>query len=134
MLCCNDDNGNFNNQIVKVDIHDSIELETIFVDEKSFELAGLDCVLGSHEDAGSIIIGARKFPYHNHITWVGNIYWDLFWMYGKDALDLLNCLKESKHFSVEQAESRLYSWWYGDQPFGQRELGLIAKFSSAFCY
>src|SRR3712207_534307 len=28
MVCCNDDRGNFSNQIVRVDIHDSIEIET----------------------------------------------------------------------------------------------------------
>ncbi len=57
MLCWNDDYGNFDNQIRQIDIHDSIQLDSNFIDEESCESIGLECALGTNEDAGSTSIG-----------------------------------------------------------------------------
>lgn len=127
MVCWNNDCGDFAGEIVSVDIHDSIEILTHFVnDDHSF--SGLKCAL----EEGLIVIGEHKFPFFNHLTWVGNMLWDLVWMRGADLLAFLNYLKETKHFSVEQADSELFDRWDGDQPFNETELALIANLSSTF--
>ena len=131
MLCWNDDYGNFDNQIRRIDIHEALQLDSHFVDEDG-ESIGLSCALGTDEDAGSILIGTRKFSYLDRRMWVGNIYWDLVWMYGKDLLEFLNYIQQTKHFDMEEAEHRLFNWWESGKPFDQKALSLIAKFSSTF--
>jgi hypothetical protein len=127
MLCCNDDNGLFAGEIVKIDLHDALTLESRVLNDDLMP-AGIEC---SIEDK-TLIIKGEKFPYFYHREWVGNIYWDLFGLYGADVLRLLNLIMETKHFHCEVGDSRLFEWWESGKPFGDLELGIIVRAAQDF--
>jgi hypothetical protein len=128
MLACNDDNGNFDGKMRIVEVHDCLYLEH----EGFLEDEGLAFALGDDHGVPSLVIGGCKFQYISRREWVGNICWDLFWMYGKAVQELLNYLVKTGQFTCTQGESRLYNWWEKGETFGDSEMGIIAKYSSTF--
>jgi hypothetical protein len=50
-LCWNNDYGNFAGEIVKIDIHDSLEIETRYVND-DYSCAGLECTSSMRITAG----------------------------------------------------------------------------------
>lgn len=127
MCCWNDDNGNFNEKMVKLDLHDAIEIETQFVSE-DFDLEGIACKL----DGNVLTICGEQFPFQHHRTWVGNIMWDLIWMTPEDVLRLLNCLQASRHFNVDSGLTVLLDRFETREPFNQEDLALIVEGAGGF--
>jgi hypothetical protein len=98
-LCCNDDHGNFDDQLHQVEISDEADLCL------KIELGPLGPGLPfswtgdllRFETDGQV----RWFKARGHITWVGNVYWDATRMDLADALEFAEYLIR-RGFSVTE--------------------------------
>lgn len=134
MLACNDDNGMFDGNIRMIDIHDSMMLESCFIDdEHGFDFVGVEFSL----DSGTLVSNGHRFPYVRRLEWCGNMCWDLFVMYALDCQRLLNYLQGAQMhgrriYTCVEGESRLFEHWNAGRQIGEKQMGLIAKFSIDF--
>lgn len=98
MLCVNNLNGQNSGKIEACQVGDFIKLENW--EGQSFKLV-----------EGGFQIGRKIFAHHGYNYHVGNIFWDCAWVTPEVAAQLLNHLKASEGWSIEEAENNIWKKW-----------------------